>query len=107
MTNFWTKNLPKSSIQLKSLLVANAHENHPISLYSANQIAPFQPRDTKLADRSEFLKGPVQDRAFAGVDVIKTNIWRFGTVNRSNLKHNTSGTQVDTNEHKWNTNEDR
>ena len=31
-------------------------ENDPISRYSANQIAPFQPRDTKLAVRSEFLR---------------------------------------------------
>ena len=44
-----------ASIQLKSLLVAEARGNHPISLLSANQLAPFQPRDTKLADRSEFL----------------------------------------------------
>ena len=31
------------------------NEKNPISRYSANQIAPFQPRDTKLAVRSEFL----------------------------------------------------
>ena len=29
--------------------------NHPIAWYSANQRAPFQSRDTKLAVRSEFL----------------------------------------------------
>ena len=47
-------------MQLKSLLVAEAHGNHPISRYSANQIAPFQPRDNKLAVRSEFLSIPTQ-----------------------------------------------
>ena len=43
------------SMQLKSLLVAETRRNHPISLCPANQIAPFQPRDTKLAVRSAFL----------------------------------------------------
>ena len=43
------------SIQLKSLPVAEARRNHPISQYSAKQIATFQPRDTKLAVRSELL----------------------------------------------------
>ena len=47
--------IPYTSIQLKSLLVAEARGNHPISQYSADQIAPFQPRDTKLAVRGEFL----------------------------------------------------
>ena len=45
-----------NSIQLKSLLVAEARGNHPISLYSTNQIAPFPPRDTKVAFRSAFLR---------------------------------------------------
>ena len=39
----------------KSLLVTEARGNHPISRYSANQIAPFQPSDTKLAVWIEFL----------------------------------------------------
>ena len=43
------------SIQLKSLLVADTRGDHPISRSSVNQIAPFQPRDAKLAVRSEFL----------------------------------------------------
>ena len=34
-----------------------------------------------MLDETDPLKGPVQDRAFAGVHAIKTNIWRFGTVN--------------------------
>ena len=42
----------ETSIRLESLLVAEARGNHPISRYSANQIAPFQPRDTA---QSEFL----------------------------------------------------
>ena len=46
---------PEASIQLKSLLVSAARGNHQILRYSANQIAPFQPRDTKLAVRGEFL----------------------------------------------------
>ena len=44
-----------ANIQLKSLLVAEARGNYPISRYSTNQIAPFQPRDTKLTVRTEFL----------------------------------------------------
>ena len=48
------------SIQLKSLLVAEERGNHPISRYSANQIAPFQPRDTKLAVPNEFLSTPTK-----------------------------------------------
>ena len=43
------------SIQLKSLLATEARGYRPISRFSANQIAPFQPCDTKLAVRSEFL----------------------------------------------------
>ena len=31
-----------TSVQLKSLLVAEARQNHAISRYSPNQIAPFQ-----------------------------------------------------------------
>ena len=46
---------PCDSIHLKSLLVAEARGNYPVSRYSTNQIASFQPRDTKLAVRSEFL----------------------------------------------------
>ena len=49
---FWNTYTSMASVitrrQLKSLLVDEARGNHPISGYSANQIAPFQPRDTKL-----------------------------------------------------------
>ena len=38
-----------------AFFLPEARGNHPISRYSANQIAPFQPRDTGLAVRSEFL----------------------------------------------------
>ena len=41
-------------IQLKYLQVAEARRNNPISRYSANQIAPFQPINAELALRSEF-----------------------------------------------------
>ena len=45
----------RESIELKSLLVAEDRENHPISRYSANEIVLFQQSDTTLAVRSEFL----------------------------------------------------
>ena len=32
------------------------------------------------------LKGPVQDRAFAGVHAIKTNTWSFGTLNMKQFR---------------------
>ena len=51
----WDFTVYFTSIQLKSSLVAEGRGNHPISQHSANQRAPFPPRDSKMAVRREFL----------------------------------------------------